>query len=285
MRYLLALLFLFPSLVHAQNNWVPGEVLVYLTVDADAQRIAQDVKAALPVGTVLQRMESLGKGSRYHLLHFVGSDLPPVPALERLVKQLDGVQMTSLNYLMKYRAQPNDDLYATQWSMAAIDAEEVWNFTTGGSMINGKRIAVGIVDGLVQTTHPDLADNISQASTYAGEGEEHGTLVAGVVGATGNNGIGITGVNWDVDLVPLGFGGTMAGAISGFEGALSLREDFTNSAGAEGALVVAVTVSWGFLDMSCGFGYPIFEDLGNACLLYTSPSPRDRTRSRMPSSA
>ncbi|MBK6944839.1 MAG: T9SS type A sorting domain-containing protein [Flavobacteriales bacterium] len=197
------------------------------------------------------------------------------------MKQLDGVQMTSLNYLMKYRAQPNDDLYATQWSMAAIDAEEVWNFTTGGSMINGKRIAVGIVDGLVQTTHPDLADNISQASTYAGEGEEHGTLVAGVVGATGNNGIGITGVNWDVDLVPLGFGGTMAGAISGFEGALSLREDFTNSAGAEGALVVAVTVSWGFLDMSCGFGYPIFEDLVTQA---SSRSPRHPTSRWTPTS-
>ncbi|HNU56885.1 MAG TPA: MopE-related protein [Flavobacteriales bacterium] len=116
---------------------------------------------------------------------------------------------------------------------------------------------------------------MSPASTYAGEGEEHGTLVAGVVGATGNNGVGVTGVNWDVDLVPLGFGGTMAGAISGFEGALSLREDFTNSAGADGALVVAVTVSWGFSNMSCGFGYAIFEDMGNAGILAITAGPNE----------
>ena len=274
-RLLPSLLLLCLSLnVLAQQAWRPDEVLILIRKDAKPDDVRRALQQQLPYPIELKEMTALGRDSRYHLVRLDGTGIDE-PALERLLAQAPGVEATSLNYILEFRAQPNDALYATQWSMAAIGAEQVWNTTTGGSMANGKRIAVGIVDGLVQTTHPDLVDNISPASTYAGEGEEHGTLVAGVVGATGNNSVGVTGVNWDVDLVPLGFGGTMAGAISGFEGALSLREDFTNSAGAEGALVVAVTVSWGLLGTSCGFGYAIFEDLGNSGVLAITAGPNE----------
>ncbi len=258
----------------AQQSWRPGEVLLLLRKDARPEAVRTELQRRLPTAVVLKEMTPLGRDSRYHLVRLDGTGIDE-PTLERLLAQAPGVEATSLNYVLELRAQPNDALYADQWGMAAIDVEPVWNITTGGSMANGRRIAVGIVDALVQTTHPDLADNISPASTYAGEGSEHGTMVAGVVGATGNNGIGVSGVNWDVDLVPLGYGGTMAGAISGFEGALSLREDFTNSAGTEGALVVAVTVSWGLLGTSCGFGYAIFEDLGNAGVLAITAGPNE----------
>lgn len=276
-RLLPSLVLLFVSwTAGAQQTWRPDEVLLLLRKDARADQVRLALHGLLPSSIALKEMTALGRNSRYYLVTVNGTAVDEV-ALEKLLARTPGVEATSLNYLLQYRAQPNDDLYPDQWSMAAIGAEQVWDHTTGGNMANGARIAVAINDGLVETTHPDLTDNISPASTHSGAGDYHGTQVAGVVGATGNNGIGVTGVNWDVDLVPVGheLGGSTAGAISGFAGALSLREDFNNSGGMEGALVVAVTVSWGLLHVGCEFGYPIFEDMGNAGILAITAAPNE----------
>ena len=91
----------------------------------------------------------------------------------------------------------------------------------------------------------------------------HGTHVAGIVGAMGNNNIGVTGVNWDVQLIPLKIldvsgGGNYANAMRALEYCVESGAIISNN-------------SYG------GTTY--------SCLLYTSPSPRDLSTSRMPSSA
>jgi len=126
---------------------------------------------------------------------------------------------------------PNDALFADQTFLngdAAYDigALDAWSAVTGSSTLT-----VAILDSGIDLVHPDL-----QANLWTNEGEVpgnatdddgngyiddahgynfnaatadnqddkgHGTHGAGVIGAVGNNGIGIAGINWDVNLLPL----------------------------------------------------------------------------------
>ncbi|MCB0763740.1 MAG: S8 family serine peptidase, partial [Flavobacteriales bacterium] len=263
---LLSFTFLTSMALCAQGSWVPGEILFLLEKDATLANTEERLKAMLPPDITAIRMSALYAGSRYHRLRFSGAHTSE-DALAQILARIPGVSSTSLNHRLRHLAQPNDPQYGDQWSMASIGAEDLWDVTTGGAMANGMRVAVGIVDELVSTEHPDLVDNISSLSPHIGPGADHGTQVAGVVGAVGDNGIGIAGVNWDVDLLALGGFGDLGGAIEGFEAAIALREAFNASAGVNGALVVAVTASWTLPGIDCGFGNPILEDLAAAGIL------------------
>ena len=113
---------------------------------------------------------------------------------------------------------------------ADIDAPEAWNATTGSSSVT-----VAVVDTGVAYDNPDLSPNIWTNPGETGSGKEtngidddgdtliddwhgwdyvdndndprdfhgHGTHVAGTIGAKGNNGQGVAGVNWNVGLMPL----------------------------------------------------------------------------------
>lgn len=95
------------------------------------------------------------------------------------------------------------------WALPRIGAPDAWSFTTGSS-----QIVVAIVDTGIDQTHEDLRkasfvsgyDFITNQDIAAGTDSDdngHGTLVAGVLAATPNNGLGITGVTWAVSLMPL----------------------------------------------------------------------------------
>jgi hypothetical protein len=120
---------------------------------------------------------------------------------------------------------------------ADIDGYEAWDVRTSAA-----DIIVAVIDSGVQWSHPDLDDNIwSNSDEIAGNGvdddnngyvddvrgwdfygndsnpddaEGHGTHCAGTVGAEGNNGIGVAGVAWDVQIMPLRFIGPFGGSTS-----------------------------------------------------------------------
>ena len=111
---------------------------------------------------------------------------------------------------------------------ADIDAPEAWDITTGS-----RDVVIGVIDSGVDVTHPDLAANIwvnpgetpnngidddgngfiddvngwdfYDDDNTPNDGNGHGTHVAGTIGAVGNNNLGITGVNWEVSILPLRF--------------------------------------------------------------------------------
>lgn len=125
-------------------------------------------------------------------------------------------------------AAPNDPLYSQQNNIGQIKLDQVWDkYTTG----DGNQI-IAILDTGIDYTHPDLAANIwiNEAELNGVEGFDddgngyiddirgwdfinldnaplddnmHGTHVAGIAGAVGNNGIGITGAAWNVKLMPI----------------------------------------------------------------------------------
>lgn len=123
---------------------------------------------------------------------------------------------------------PDDPLYSQQTNITQTNIDDVWNeYTTG----DGSQI-VAILDTGVDYTHPDLEANIwiNEAELNGVEGFDddgngyiddirgwdfinndnaplddnmHGTHVAGIVGAVGGNGIGVTGAAWNVKLMPI----------------------------------------------------------------------------------
>jgi len=121
---------------------------------------------------------------------------------------------------------PNDPLYSQQWGIPATNIDKVWNTTTGDSTA-----IIGILDTGVDWQHPDLAANIwTNTQEIPGNGKDddgdgliddirgwdfinndnnpmddnsHGTHVAGIAAAVGNNGIGIAGVNWNAKILPI----------------------------------------------------------------------------------
>lgn len=76
-----------------------------------------------------------------------------------------------------------------------IKLPSAWDFTTGS-----KNIKIGIVDLGFDINHEDLKDNIIPYAVS--RAHEHGTHIAGIIGAKGNNEIGIAGTMWDVTMLP-----------------------------------------------------------------------------------
>ena len=130
--------------------------------------------------------------------------------------------------------EPNDPSYfdGTQWHLnntgqnggtpdADIDAPEAWDTLNSAS-----NVIVAVVDTGVRVTHQDLAANIwTNAAGQRGynainpgadplEDFLHGTHVAGIIGAVGNNGVGACGVAWKVKIMPCKFIGPTTGSES-----------------------------------------------------------------------
>ena len=108
---------------------------------------------------------------------------------------------------------PNDPSADLCWGLKVIHAPDVWEDITGTRYIYACVVDTGIY------RHPDLTDNIAaeygyNTQTVSGEYDVrfgswdadfqgHGTHVAGTIGAVGNNGIGVAGVNWNVRIIPV----------------------------------------------------------------------------------
>lgn len=109
---------------------------------------------------------------------------------------------------------PNDDYYkdGLQWGLNKIQMPAAWEKTTGSP-----NIVVGVIDTGVDTDHPDLSANLLPGRDLAGavrsnptdsdadpmDIDGHGTHVAGIIAAVGNNGEGVAGVGWNLRIMPL----------------------------------------------------------------------------------
>ena len=125
-----------------------------------------------------------------------------------------------LAWLPQKKTLPDDPLFAAQWHLkntgqgggtAGVDI----NVTNVWDGFRGRDVVIGIVDDGLQSTHPDLAANVNRAwgydfnghdsdpTPFPGSGDFHGTAVAGVAAACGNNGLGGCGAAYEATLVGL----------------------------------------------------------------------------------
>lgn len=151
----------------------------------------------------------------------------------RALEGIPGVRAVESNavQLGMLRAPVNDPFYGSQWYLrntgqvgsAGADARvsDAWSAETGSPAI-----VVAVIDTGVDVVHPDLVGQLvggfdpitnTPPDGVPGneEGDAHGTACAGIIGATGNNALGVSGVCWNVSIMPVKiFSGTGASAFT-----------------------------------------------------------------------
>ncbi|MCL2603158.1 MAG: S8 family serine peptidase [Defluviitaleaceae bacterium] len=108
---------------------------------------------------------------------------------------------------------PNDPYHKYLWGLEKIKAPSAWGYSTGS-----EGVVIGVVDSGIDYNHPDIKDNmwVTQNGQHGWDFLDnnddpmdmtgHGTHVAGIAGAVGNNSIGISGVCWNVKVASLKIG-------------------------------------------------------------------------------
>ncbi|PKG85971.1 peptidase S8 [Colwellia sp. 75C3] len=196
-------------------------------------------------------------------------------ALEKLRKN-PAVLYAEPDYIVNASVMPDDSSFADLWGMnntgqtggvadADIDAPEAWDISTGSH-----DVIVGIIDTGVDHTHPDLMANIwTNSAEIAGDGidndgngfvddihginaitgagdpmddQGHGSHVSGTIGATGNNALGVVGVNHNVSIIGCKFldssgSGSLSDALTCIDYFVDLKNNGVN--------VRATNNSWG----------------------------------------
>ena len=144
---------------------------------------------------------------------------PPADAGEARsrLSRLPGVAYSCLDYRVQGMFAPNDSLYPQQWglhpvagsicgfptvSTAHMNADSAWDLTTGSPSVR-----VAILDTGIDPGHPEIGARTEFGPNFTGDGVStnsyddasigHGTAVAGIALATGNNGSGVAGVAWN----------------------------------------------------------------------------------------
>jgi subtilisin family serine protease len=210
----------------SKRAYLPGQVVVRFRENVDSLSRRQ----ALSAGSA-STVKPLGLPG-LQLVRVKGS----VPAAIAALKTNPAVAYAEPNWI--YRAQaatPNDPRYSQLWGLAKINAPSAWNTTTGSTAVK-----VAVVDTGIATDHLDLSANVVPGYDFVqGDSDPrdfngHGTHVAGTIGARGNNGIGVTGVDWQVSLMPVrvldGSGsGSNANVAAGFAYACSHGASIVNA--------------------------------------------------------
>jgi subtilisin family serine protease len=211
------------------------------------------------------------------VIRFAASDLvdglrlarmAPDQTLETIaaLNSRDDVLYAEPNYLRHLELTPNEPSFDQLYAMNLIGAPQAWDTTTGS-----RNIVVAVIDEGIDRVHPDLQANIwtnpspGSISGIAGDingydfrdntgniiAEPHATHVAGTIGAVGNNGAGVAGVNWQVSLMSLRFisdatnSGTSADAMKAYNYVKQMKDLWASSSHTKGADIRVVNASYG----------------------------------------
>lgn len=293
---MVAILWSFQGLAKGRRELINGkeaaanEVLVKLR--------AQNLQSLLDIGSAedVDEAEEVG-GAGVLRLHSSKKD---VSTLVRELSVRSDVIFAEPNYIVHATAVPNDPRFGELWGLqntgqviqgvagtpgADIGAVPAWDISTG-STAN----VAAVIDTGIDYTHLDLAANVWSAPaaftvTIGGrsitcpaashgfnaitnvcdpmDDNNHGSHVSGTIGAVGNNGVGVVGVNWIARIMGSKFldstgSGTTANAINAIEFTIQAKAAFGGSTGATNVRVL--NNSWG----GGGFSQALLDEINRA---------------------
>jgi subtilisin family serine protease len=260
--------------------YLAGDVLVQFKRQATDAELADAVNRG-QLGLVRHIQTEAMRASGQQGVSHMWTRQPVRQAIQALQNH-PAVEFAEPNWVYEHQATANDPLFLNGglWGMYGdlsspanpygSQAAEAWAAGHTGSAA----VVIGVIDEGVQIGHPDLAPNIwvnpyeiagngvdddangyvddvygwdfqgNDNSVYDGTGDDHGTHVAGTIGAAGNNALGVVGVNWTTAMIVGKFlgpnGGSTADAIEAVDYFTALKTRAVNPIN-----VVALNNSWG----------------------------------------
>lgn len=283
-KLLLFFTLILPIAGFVQENIVPGQLLLHFSSDVNVRAEIRKFSEEKQVN--IESVDQLSKIVNVYRVRFSDESIDLVKSKE-LMSEIPGLIHIQLNHTIEFRETiPSDTLFDDQWHLkntgqtggtadADIDASDAWDITTGGLTTHEDTIVVCIIENQgVDINHVDLAPNVwhnyaeipddgidNDGNGYIDDFDgwnvdteddavgagPHGTQVAGMVGAAGNNTTGISGVNWNVKMMIIKGQDVQdeASVIAAYEYPLVMRKMYNESSGQEGAFVVVTNASWG----------------------------------------
>lgn len=275
-----------------EKPFLEGEFLVQLTSETALKTLGQN----FPDHYEFRIAQEVSKPMRIWLVKFNPEEISH-PQMQNLLYSQKEVSIVDYNYKVTLRSTtPDDPNFSAQWHHvntgqgggtpgADIDSDLAWDITTGGTTAKGDEIVVCIIES-VDLNHNDLDPNrwintaeipndsidndgngyvddyfgwnVDKNNDSTGSGN-HGTSVAGMIGARGNNSLGVSGINWNVKLMVVAGHSisSQASIISAYTYPLIMRQRWNNSGGTDGAFVVVTSSSWG-IDAADPSNYPLW---------------------------
>jgi subtilisin family serine protease len=263
--------------VEVGARYMPNEILVKFTEGTTASvraAVLEKIGGKVKENIFTPAMKFAGQKDGIYLVQ------TPLAALEAIARVTGAeVEYAELNYIYNHFATSNDTYYSSGslWGMYGdasspsnqfgSQAAEAWAAGNTGS----SEVYVGIIDEGYMITHSDLAANVGKNpgetagngrdddgnglvddvygwdfagnnnTVFDGAGDDHGTHVAGTIGAAGGNSKGVVGVCWNVKMLNAKFLGSTGGTTAN---AIKAVDYFTNLKN-KGLNIVATNNSWG----------------------------------------
>jgi subtilisin family serine protease len=277
--YLLALLMIPALTISAQKESTVtlGQLLVKFKPQVVPENFMVGFQTYARDGGGIWLEKKLSKAANINL---IGYDTLTVNALNLLeeIKKDPQVEYACFDISVESRGDmPDDPNLASQWGLFTIGTEKVWELTKGGVSALGDTIVVAILDTGFDINHEDLKGNIwinkgekpgdkidndqngyiddvsgwnfiHQNATHVAD--NHGSSVAGIIGAKGNNGKGISGMNWHVKLMVFETR-LVSDIIAAYDYIIDQRERYNRTKGKQGAFVVTTNASFGVNKIKC----------------------------------
>jgi subtilase family serine protease len=252
-------------------------------------------------------VDAVARIGRTGLYRLRSKTLDAAALMARLSRRGD-IAYAEPNYMVRIVTAPNDPMFSNLWGLenigqpvggvpgvpgADIRATAAWDVSLGSP-----DTVVAVIDTGIDYTHEDLAANIWTApasfTVNAGGGpvtcaagthgfnailrtcdpmddHNHGTHVAGTIGAVGNNQRGVAGVNWTTRMMAIKFlnsegSGSIADAISGIEFAIGAKQAFAATNAAD---IRVLSNSWG----GAAFSQALLDEINaarNADMLFVA---------------
>jgi thermitase len=186
------------------GDYVPDQVIVKFKPGVSE---AQEALVLADAGA----MDRLGR------VGDVGAELVSVKGNERDVaarlRRSAVVEYAEVDKILIAASVPNDTQFSDQYALSVIKAPAGWDLAGLGSFPSTGGVKVGIIDTGIDSSHPEFAGRIAncgQSSSLFGvggavksgcaDGDGHGTMVAGILGAKANNAVGVAGVAFNSPL-------------------------------------------------------------------------------------
>ncbi len=291
-KVIFLLLFLSLQLgLHSQElDYIPGEVLIQMQPDRVDRGESLLLNPSIAGSYTIEKnlFPELGI---YLLSYNPNRRLSTV--LDELSKEKDILYVQKNQKVSPRNTRPNDPLYLDQWYHSTIQSEEAWDVTTGGTDPRGRQVVMAVMDSGFDIDHIDFQGNVwvnedeipddqidndnngyiddyrgwnpetrSDDHGGSGQGTVHGTNVAGIAGARGDNDEGVAGVAWDIKILFLSGLRTSVEIVEAMRYISETRQEFNESGGERGAFLVSTNISLG-ISNGMAEDFPIWCELYN----------------------